>query len=59
MAQDWMDSWEEYFARQFRYAVVDLQNNFIDMYKNEIGASEPQQVFYDRHDLYAMKVYTC
>ena len=25
-----------------------------DMYKNEIGASEPQQDFYDRHDMYAM-----
>lgn len=27
---------------------------FIDMYRNEIGASEPQQDFYDRHDMYAM-----
>ena len=46
------------------YAVVDLQNmgdpryvfgmDFIDMYKNEVGASEPQQDFYDRHDMYAM-----
>jgi len=43
---------------------VDLQNmgdpryvfgmDFIDMYKDEVGASEPQEDFYDRHDLYAM-----
>ena len=47
-----------------QYSLVDLQNmgdprytfgmDFIDMYKNEIGASEPQQDFYDRHDMYAM-----
>jgi len=24
------------------------------MYKDEVGASEPQEDFYDRHDLYAM-----
>ncbi|CAF9914088.1 MAG: hypothetical protein HETSPECPRED_001750 [Heterodermia speciosa] len=29
--------------------------DFIDMYKNEIGASEPQQDFYDRHHLYAIR----
>lgn len=43
---------------------MDLQNmgdpryvfgmEFIDMYKNEVGVSEPQQDFYDRHDMYAM-----
>ena len=51
------------FDRQW-YALVDLQNmgdpryifgmDFIDMYKNEIGASEPQQDFYERHDMYAL-----
>lgn len=34
-----------------RYA---LGMEFIEMYKQEIGASEPQGDFYDRHDLYAM-----
>ncbi|KAK4690786.1 hypothetical protein P7C71_g6084, partial [Lecanoromycetidae sp. Uapishka_2] len=43
---------------------MDLQNmgdpryifgmDFIEMYKNEIGASEPRQDFYDRHHMYAM-----
>jgi protein-ribulosamine 3-kinase len=43
---------------------VDLQSmgdsryilgmDFIDMYKNEVGASKPQKDFYDRHELYAM-----
>ncbi|KAK0514008.1 hypothetical protein JMJ35_003730 [Cladonia borealis] len=28
---------------------------YIDMYKNEIGASEPQQYFYDRHDMYTIR----
>ena len=49
------------------YVVVDLQNicdprygfamDLIDIYKNDIGASEPQQDFYDRHDMYAMWVF--
>lgn len=30
--------------------------DFMDMFKNEVGASEPQQDFYDRHDMYAMSV---
>ncbi|KAI0600588.1 hypothetical protein F4775DRAFT_544622 [Biscogniauxia sp. FL1348] len=28
---------------------------FVDMYKNEVGASEPQEDFYDRHDLYGIR----
>ena len=28
--------------------------DYIDMYKNEVGACEPQQDFYDRYDMYAM-----
>lgn len=31
-----------------------FEMDFSDMYKNDIGASEPQQGFYDRHDMYAM-----
>lgn len=34
-----------------RYA---LQMDVVDLYKNEVGASEPQEDFYDRHDLYGM-----
>ena len=34
-----------------RYA---LSMDFIEMYKGHVGASEPQEDFYDRHDLYAM-----
>ncbi|KAL8793723.1 MAG: hypothetical protein Q9195_003664 [Heterodermia aff. obscurata] len=29
--------------------------DFIEMYRKEIGASEPQQDFYDRHQLYAIR----
>ncbi|RYO97455.1 hypothetical protein DL764_007305 [Monosporascus ibericus] len=39
-----------------RYA---LSMEFIDMYKNEVGASEPQEDFYDRHDLYAIRNNIC
>jgi protein-ribulosamine 3-kinase len=28
--------------------------DFVNMYREEVGASEPQEDFYDRHDLYAM-----
>lgn len=31
-----------------------LGMEFIEMYKNEVGASEPRQDFYDRHASYAM-----
>lgn len=34
-----------------RYA---LGMDFVDMYKDEVGASEPQKDFYDRHKLYAL-----
>ncbi|RYP41918.1 hypothetical protein DL767_000655 [Monosporascus sp. MG133] len=39
-----------------RYA---LSMEFIDMYKNEVGASDPQEDFYDRHDLYAIRNNIC
>ncbi|KAI1391832.1 Fructosamine kinase-domain-containing protein [Hypoxylon trugodes] len=39
-----------------RYA---LGMDFIDLYKNEVGPSEPQQDFYDRHDLYAIRNNIC
>ncbi|RYO87205.1 hypothetical protein DL766_004679 [Monosporascus sp. MC13-8B] len=39
-----------------RYA---LSMEFIDMYKDEVGASEPQEDFYDRHDLYAIRNNNC
>ncbi|KAI1407511.1 Fructosamine kinase-domain-containing protein [Hypoxylon sp. FL1857] len=39
-----------------RYA---LGMDFIDLYKNEIGASEPKQDFYDRHTLYAIRNNIC
>ncbi|KAI1329480.1 Fructosamine/Ketosamine-3-kinase [Xylariaceae sp. FL0255] len=35
-----------------RYA---LGIEFVDMYRNEVGASEPQEDFYDRHDLYSIR----
>ncbi|KAK2610174.1 hypothetical protein N8I77_003627 [Diaporthe amygdali] len=35
-----------------RYA---LQMDVVDLYKNEVGASEPQEDFYDRHDLYGVR----
>ena len=35
-----------------------LGMDFIDMYKNEVGASEPKEDFYDRHDMYSMWVTT-
>lgn len=28
--------------------------DFLEMYRSEVGASEPQADFYDRHDMYAM-----
>ncbi|KAI0015720.1 hypothetical protein F4780DRAFT_762781 [Xylariomycetidae sp. FL0641] len=28
---------------------------FVDLYKTEVGASEPQEDFYDRHDLYGIR----
>jgi protein-ribulosamine 3-kinase len=28
--------------------------DFIDLYRNEVGASEPKEDFYDRHDVYAL-----
>ncbi|CAJ2500668.1 Uu.00g035210.m01.CDS01 [Anthostomella pinea] len=28
---------------------------FVDMYKNEVGASEPQEDFHDRHELYGIR----
>ncbi|KAK8115762.1 hypothetical protein PG984_012264 [Apiospora sp. TS-2023a] len=31
-----------------------LGMDFVEMYKKEVGASEPQEDFYDRHDLYGM-----
>ena len=31
-----------------------LGMDFIDMYKNEVGASEPKEDFYDRHNMYTM-----
>lgn len=34
-----------------RYA---LQMDVVDLYKTEVGASEPQEDFYDRHELYGM-----
>lgn len=34
-----------------RYA---LQMDVVDLYKTEIGASDPQEDFYDRHYLYGM-----
>ncbi|KAI1455462.1 Fructosamine kinase-domain-containing protein [Annulohypoxylon moriforme] len=39
-----------------RYA---LGMEFIDLYKDEIGASEPRQDFYDRHALYALRNNIC
>ena len=32
----------------------EIGMDFIDMYKKEMGASEPQQDFDDRHNMYAM-----
>lgn len=34
-----------------RYA---LGMDFVNLYKNEVGASEPEQEFYDRHEMYSM-----
>ncbi len=31
--------------------------DFIKMYKIEVGASEPEEDAYDRHNLYAIKVF--
>ncbi|KAI0376957.1 Fructosamine kinase-domain-containing protein [Hypomontagnella monticulosa] len=39
-----------------RYA---LGMDFIDLYKNEVGASEPREDFYDRHDLYSIRNNIC
>lgn len=34
-----------------RYA---LQKDVVDLYKTEVGASEPQEDYYDRHYLYGV-----
>ena len=34
-----------------RYA---LEMDFVNLYKTEVGASEPEQDFYDRHEMYSM-----
>lgn len=31
-----------------------LGMEFVDMYKDHVGASEPVEDFYDRHELYGM-----
>lgn len=36
-----------------------LGMEFIEMYKNEVGASEPRQDFYDRHASYAIRNNIC
>ena len=55
-----IDTWmSEVDFQSMRAARNALGQDFVNAYKNEVGASEPQEDFDDRNALYSMQVSLC